>query len=112
MCDWGGPTAGTRPLWAPLSHSAREALGLLGSAVFSTQDPLASRSINGSSPVQGRVLSPGVPSPSPGFGAVPQSKEKPRGMGKSWLWGWPRAGSSPNPAVLCPLGLGRGFKRL
>lgn len=110
----GKPTSGTHPLWDPLSlllpkpSRAREALGLLGSAVFSTQDPLASRSITGSGPVQGRVLSLGVPSPSPGFGAVPQGKEKPGGMGKSWLG----AGSTPNPAVLCPLGLGRGFKQL
>lgn len=45
-----GLTTGTRSLWAPLSllptkpSRAREALGLPGSAMFSTQDPpLAAR---------------------------------------------------------------------
>lgn len=96
----GKPTSGTHPLWDPLSlllpkpSCAREALGLLGSTVFSTQDPLASWTINGSSPVQGRVLSLGVPSPSPGFAAVPQGKE-------AWGHGEELAGGREHPKSRC-----------
>lgn len=69
--------------------------------MFSTQDPLASRSINGSSPVQGWVLSPGVPSPSPGFGAVPQGKEKPQGHGEELAVGLAQDRQQPKSPLCC-----------